>query len=103
MSFRGSFCTEYVDCPKCFEQAKKVLLGNEKYLASTTIPAWKGSSDIELPIIAGKVGSLHAGGEFSEMEELFTVLEKTLCHPLRVVVISETDGEKTYTIKNDQT
>lgn len=47
MSERGSFCTEYVYCHKCFDACRKVLLGDVKYLNSQEIK--------ELPIIAGKL------------------------------------------------
>lgn len=100
MSQRGSFVTEYIYCDKCFEAAKKVLIADDKYLAATTISPWTGSSDKELPIIAGKIGGIYSGEEFVIFEkELLLELSKVICHPLRIAVLAE-DGEKIYTVSS---
>ena len=92
MSERGSFVTEYIHCSKCLSSAKAVLLGNDKYLCSTTIPTWDGTG-AELPIIAGKIGGLYAGEELDTFDiYLADELSKVLCHPLRVAVLAEQGG-----------
>lgn len=98
MSERGSFVTEYIYCPDCFEGAKKILLDRNKFLCSITIPSWE-SKDKELPIIAGKIGGLYKNEEFHTFEnELNPQLEKELCHSLRIVVLSDSAEEELYII-----
>ena len=94
MSERGSFVTQYIYCEKCFEAAKTVLLGNDKYLCSLVIPSYEGSGKF-LPIIAGKIGGLYAGEEIHTfLEELIPRLEPLLCkdHAVKIVVIPD-NGE----------
>lgn len=94
MSERGSFVTEYVYCPKCFEVLKTVLLGNDKYLKSEVVPSWE--SDRRLPIIAGKIGGLYGGEELDEMEHKYGLeIEAGICHPVRLAVLAE-DGERIF-------
>jgi hypothetical protein len=97
MSERGSFCTQYVYCDKCFEAAKSVLLGQEKYLCSLVIPSWEGG-DKHLPIIAGKLGGLHAGEEIESMEKLAAELARRICHPLKIAVLAD-HGERIFKIE----
>ena len=92
MSERGSFVTEYIYCSKCFEAAKSVLLGKEKYLCSVVIPTWSPgpAENQELPIIAGKCGGLYLGEEVNTFEfEYRDQLEPLLCHPLDIAVLCE--------------
>lgn len=102
MSERGSFVTEYIYCKKCFEVAKSVLLGNEKYLCSTTIPHWNSEKEgKELPIIAGKIGGLYDQEEIDTFEfEFIPKLKEKLCHSLRIAVLAEI-GEKVFIIKKE--
>jgi hypothetical protein len=89
MSERGSFVTEYIYCSKCFEAAKSVLLGREKYLCSTIIPQWD-KSGTEIPVIAGKCGAGWSGGELSLFEdELGPELEALICCEVRIAVLAE--------------
>lgn len=85
MSERGSFVTEYVNCPKCFTALKRVLLDTDKFLNSVTIPCWTGEGDH--PIIAGKVGHSWGGGEIDAINDLLDGVE--LCHPVRVAVLCD--------------
>jgi hypothetical protein len=89
MSERGSFVTEYIYCPKCFQAAKSVLLAREKSLCSVAIPHWNQEKEgPELPIIAGKIG--HAWSIAHAMEhEIAPDLIDVLCHPLRIAVLEE--------------
>ena len=99
MSERGSFVTEYIYCPKCFEAAKKILLDRVKYLCSQTIDSW-APGDVCLPIIAGKVGGGYSNEEFVTFEtEYVPDLEAVLCHPLRIAVLADTVGERIYTVE----
>lgn len=99
MSDRGSFVTEYVYCGKCFEAIKKYLLGNEKYLCSTTIPSWcKSTEEPELPIIAGKFGGSYSGEELINFKyNIIPKIEKVICHKLRVAVLAE-EGEEIFIV-----
>lgn len=97
MSERGSFTTEYVYCEKCFAAIKEILLSNEKSLCSTIIPSWCKQ---EIPIIAGKIGSLVIGGEFLTFEmEIIPQLEEVICHDMRIAVLSDSGGDKIFNIK----
>ena len=96
MSDRGSFVTEYIYCIKCFEAAKTILIGQEKYLTSIIIPPWSPDQK-ELPIIAGKIGGLYEGEELHTFEfEFIPKLESLICHKIRIAVLAET-GEKIFT------
>ena len=89
MSERGSFVTQYIYCDKCFAAVKSVLLGRDKYLCSTAIPAWS-EHESELPIVAGKIGGLYRGEELHTFEfEFVPNLEKLVCHPVRIAVLAE--------------
>lgn len=105
MSERGSFVTEYIYCDKCFEEAKKVLLGDTKTICSQTIASWDDAAptdwdaSTELPIIAGKIGGGYRGEEFVFFENvLIPVLEKRICHTLRVAILAES-GEGIYKVE----
>lgn len=91
MSERGSFLTQYIYCAKCLDAARTVLIGQTKYLCSAQVPHWNPDKEgPELPIIAGKVGGLHAGEEIETfVEEYIPLLEGTICHPLRIAVLAE--------------
>ncbi len=97
MSERGSFVTGYIYCVRCFDIAKKILLGKEKYLCSTTIPHWDTTVP-ELPIIAGKIGGLYQGEELSTFEfDIIPRLAAELCHKLKIAVLSDSGGGKIFT------
>ena len=96
MSERGSFVTEYIYCNECFEAAKKILLGREKYLCSAIIPSW---CDQTIPIIAGKVGGMYRGEEIDTFKkEYIPELEKIICHPMRIAILAEI-GQEIITIE----
>lgn len=96
MSERGSFVTEYIYCKKCLEAAESVLLSRDKSLCSSTVANWDENDAFELPIIAGKIGASHEGGELLFFEhQLAPKLSKLLCHPLRVAVLAES-GEQIF-------
>jgi len=102
VSERGSFCTEYIYCAKCFEAAKSVLLKREKYICSTMIPTWEQSGG-DLPIIAGKVGGVYAGEELVTFDQTYTeALAKVICHPMRIAVIAEV-GQRFFEIQPEVT
>ena len=89
MSERGSFVTEFIYCHQCFESAKKILLGDDKYLDSSVIK--------DRPIIAGKIGGLYSGEELVTFEfKLIPQLEEILCHDLRIAVLSDSGGENIF-------
>lgn len=90
VSDRGSFVTEFIYCKDCLKAARKVLIGEDKYLCSEQIK--------ELPIIAGKIGALNdCVLEFGM--HYVPDLEKVICHPLRVGVIGDGFSEaKLFTI-----
>lgn len=96
MSERGSFCTEYIYCSKCFNVVKSILLHNEKYLCSVQIPTWTEHKDEALPIIAGKIGGSYPGEELFTMESKYLYeIEKGICHEVRIAVIADS-GQKIY-------
>ena len=91
MSERGSFCTEYIYCDKCFEACKQVLLNNTKWLNSLQIH--------DLPIIACKIGGLYSGEELIDMEnEYISAIQELMCdkHKIRIRVHSDSNGSVTY-------
>jgi len=92
MSERGSFVTEFIYCPNCFEAIKPILIDDNKYLDSTTIKT--------RPIIAGKIGGLYAGEELHTFEfDLIPQLEKVICHKIRIAVLSDTGGNKIFIVR----
>jgi hypothetical protein len=102
VSERGSFVTEYIYCPQCLEAAKAVLLSNEKYLCSCVLPSWEGP-DLQLPIIAGKIGGLYKSQEIVDFESDYAVrLARTICHPMRVVVLADSGDAKCFCITPDK-
>lgn len=96
MSETGSFVTDHINCDKCLEAAKEVLLGRDKHLCSVVIHGWGNKS--YLPIIAGKIGGLYRGEELHTFEDEFIPeLRKTICHPIRIAVLAQ-DGEQIYKV-----
>lgn len=95
MSERGSFCTEYIYCSKCFEALKSYFSSRiGKYLCGRPVASWEDAS-LNLPIIAGKVGGLRFGEETSTfVYEIIPDLEQLICHQVRIAVIPESgNGE----------
>jgi len=94
MSERGSFCTEYIYCDKCLEVVQSILIDNDKFLSSETIP----THSHEPRIVAGKIGGLFPGEELLDMEcEYGPAIAARICHPLRIAVLAE-KGEKIFHI-----
>ena len=83
MSERGSFCTEYIYCNKCFNACKTILNGNDKWLHAIQIA--------EFPIIAGKIGGLYSGEEIVDMEDYIFQIQEKMCPDctLRISVLAE--------------
>lgn len=97
MSERGSFCTEYIYCDKCFEACKQVLLNNTKWLNSLQIH--------ELPIIAGKIGGMYSGEEIVDIEnEYIPTIQKLMCdkHTIRISVHSDSNGSVIYKFNKNE-
>lgn len=95
MSERGSFVTEYVHCGRCFAILREVLVSHDKFLKGIVIPSWRDGDD--LPIIAGKIGSLGANEEFIVMEyELAPQFEERLCHPVRIAVLADSGESRVF-------
>lgn len=91
MSERGSFVTEWMYCDRCFRCVKEVLEQSEKHLTGIAIP-WPHDNNLEMPIVAGRIGGLYQGEEIDAMKELITdQLEPILCHAVRIAVLSEQD------------
>lgn len=103
MSERGSFCTEYIYCPQCFEACKQVLIGDNKRLKSIVIPCWTGVG--ELPIIAGKLGGSSIGDEFIDMEMEYIPKIQELMNDdcaIRICVHSDSSGSVIYKFDKDE-
>lgn len=99
MSERGSFCTEYVYCPKCFDVLRRRLVTDGKFLRGVAIPMWSECANQGecLPIIAGKIGGHSFGEELYAMEfEYAPLFENDLCHPVRIAVIPENGEAKVF-------
>ena len=99
MSERGSFCTEYVYCRKCFDVLRGHLVADGKFLRGVVIPTWSECSnqDEDLPIIAGKIGGHSFGEELYAMEyEYAPLFEAELCHPVRIAVIPENGDARVF-------
>lgn len=95
MSERGSFVTEYVNCPTCFEGVREVLMADapHKYLWPVQVG--------DFPIIAGKIGALSPREELRDFEfEIGPAIAKRLCHPLRVAVLAD-NGRALYMVHPD--
>lgn len=92
MSWRGSFVTEYIYCEACYKKAKEVLLSdNGKYFYATTIGSYN-PTEKNIPIIAGKIGGVDSARQLSTFNDYFKpALERTLCHPLRIVFLPESE------------
>lgn len=91
MSERGSFVTEWMYCDRCAQCAKEVLGQSEKHLTGIAIP-WPHDNNLEMPIVAGRIGGLYQGEEIDAMRELIKAhLEPILCHAVRIAVLSEHD------------
>lgn len=96
MSERSSFVTDYIYCKGCLDKLKVVLLLKEKYLTGIQIPTWKDGDD-DLPIIAGKIGSLGPMGEYITLMDLFNT-DNAPCHPVRISILHDCGDSVTYTI-----
>lgn len=92
MSERGSFCTEYIYCDRCFQAVKEVLVQDGKFLKGVVIPGWEGGAP--LPIVAGKMGGLSPGEEIWDFEmHAGQEIAEAICHPVRVAILAD-DGEE---------
>lgn len=90
MSERGSFVTEYIYCEKCLSVVREALLREDKEICSQSILTWENDASKDLPIVAGKVGSLGIGQEISMFEEsIHKLLVGRICHDIRVAILAE--------------
>jgi len=99
MSERGTFVTEFVHCNDCFEKVKKVLLSvdfRKEILYAYTL----GKN-----AVAGQIRGSWSGEELWIFESnIIPKLNKLdLCHRLRISVISDSCGEKTFTFGENKT
>jgi hypothetical protein len=78
MGEHGTFITEQ-SCPQCIETLREVC---QKYPAIT---AFETASSL-----AGRIGGIYAGEEAHTMQ--WALEDADLCHPLRVVVVTEGGG-----------
>lgn len=102
MSERGSFCTEYIYCSACFEALKDILIDDKKYLCSTVVHGGADNSKFQ-PIIAGKIGALHPGGEVTDfMFDYGDKIAARICHSIRMVVLADNGGTEIFTIIPDE-
>lgn len=100
MSERGSFVTEYVYCPECFDVLCEVLCQNDKYIKGVVIPSWQPNRN--LPIIAGKIGDLAPGGELVAFGQIGFILGPRLCHPVRIAVLAEDGSHEVFTFGSNR-
>lgn len=98
MSERGSFCTEYINCGRCFEIAKRALVADEKFLKGVVIPGWQGHAD--LPIVAGKIGGLSAGEEIWDFASSYgEQIAAEICHEMRVTVLADNGVSEIFVLR----
>ena len=80
MSQRGSFCTEYIYCEKCYRSTLEILEREMEYV-KTHEPAH---------IISGKVSGLYANEEVHIFQnDILPMIRGVVCHNVRLVVIPE--------------
>ena len=97
MSERASFTTEYVYCPQCFAAVREVLCADDVasehgYIARPSVPLNRRGD--EAPIVCGAVYSSFAGGASMVFEyDLRDKIEPKLCHPVRVVVLPDSNAD----------
>ncbi len=97
MSERGSFCTEYIYCAKCFEIVGKYLYGKSSHLCSQPIRSWEGGY---LPIIAGKIGGLYSNEEIETIcTEVAPKIAKEICHNVRIVILASSGTTAIFNLK----
>lgn len=109
MSDRGSFCTEYIYCPKCFNAVKNVILKDQgdcfyckirNQRNDFTHYSIKSVFDTKnIQIVCGFISSTASGFEILAFKEsIIPELKKVICHEVRIVVIAE-NGERIFSIK----
>jgi hypothetical protein len=111
MTDNGTFVTEYVGCPKCFEAIEKVLVRDTEYLKGVAIPRWKTyffksalgrfKDKIKgifprpvptLPIVAGKVSGINFKDSIWSFRNIYgPMIVREICHPVRIAIISSHD------------
>ena len=90
MSERGSFVTEYIYCKKCFDAAWEVLNRDGKWLHATIANGY-GGDKAQTRIISGGIRGLFPRQEIDDFKhEIIPLLQKVICHPLRMAVLAET-------------
>jgi hypothetical protein len=98
MSERGSFCTEYIYCGECLAVVAPALSAANKGLNAAMLPI-HGESGHTFPIVAGKLGGLHAGEELEIMHALIEDhLEGKLCHDLKIAVLPQSGAATIFTV-----
>ena len=100
MSERGSFVTSYIYCEKCLQAAIKHLISNpaaNNPICASQLPSWERGA--EFPIIAGRLGSMVAGGEIGVMLEVAEGMVGDLCHDMAITVLAESGSTAVITIR----
>lgn len=99
MSWRGSFVTEHINCELCYKIAKDILTSDDsKYFCAFTVGSHTPTEN-DLPILAGKIGDTASSRQLSSFNDYFKLaLERSLCHPLRIVFLPESEETVEVTI-----
>ncbi len=96
MSARGSFITELIYCKKCFKAMSEVFLRNDGEHMKIVFLA---VAEERMPIIAGKTGGTDPGDVYIEFDVWYAPnIQKVICHPVRIAVLSDGRGERIYFI-----
>ena len=91
MSWRGSFCTEYIYCKDC---AAVFLEIAKDQLESATL--------VHNSIVVAKANGRHLNREIGDAEYFFIpALENRLCCTVRFMVMNDAGGEALFTVKPD--
>lgn len=88
MSERGSFVTEFIYCPQCFEKMKNVLIRGEKHLDGITFSNH---------IVAGRIGGF-VGEAFIQIEHQLFNKSNAPCHTVRIAILTDSEGSKIFVI-----
>ena len=97
MSERGTFITEFIYCEDCLKKSEDIFF-NTPELFSDIYPITIGHY-----VIAGQIHGSWFGEEFWIFEsKIIPLLQKTLCHNVRIAVISDSSGEKIFNVFEEE-
>ena len=100
MSERGSFVTEFIYCPECFEACKRAFFAQGMECA-VEVPCGEHNT---YPIIAGKAAGMGPGDEFINFEtEILPKIQAGMCPDckVRVVILADNGASFIYTISKE--